>query len=837
MRSTLILLTVLFSALSLQAETYYVRTDGNDSNLGTADNAGGAWLTIQKAANTIVAGDTVNVRAGTYAETVTINSGDGSAGNFKRFTGAGASSIVTRFVVQDQYCLIDGFKVYNETVGTEGVTFNAGSDNSILSNNIVEVRGTGARVVYSSCPDSLTIIGNTFTNCQSGMFLCGDSANGHTVTSNKVVRLRRWNTSADTDYCRVLGGGNHSLTWNLFYGSSTNDIDTTESSYPHMDGLQIFNDSQTYPVTNLLFAHNIVLDVMTGMQCTDALDRGNAYFTVTNNVFGRGFPVYYSDELTGQSPFNWTGIGGTNIVQNNTWFNMGSSAIFLNCGIMLLSSNISLDCSQGYSLTGDTAGTPNYNCTHPNASPDAGANDITSDPLVIDANNPLGADGLPWTSDDGLWLQANSPASTWGAYNLTDEVDPPHATIVKTIRRSGGDYTSLSAFEAQNCNLTSSNAIMIGRIEGDWVSVKDTTEVTFAGWTTDSTNYVRIETDEANRANGKWDEGKYILKPTDATCVVISIGNVKLFSFQIEPSGPTINNRRAIYINAASTGCSFDSLLVKGHNSAAFSAAGILSYHASDTISYDVLNCIFFNFHKNPSSTPDGNCAIKVVANGTVNINNCTAIDGYYSYRIAAGTVIVKNCISQGSSSDGFNGTFDASSTNNVSDRASDAPGGTQGTVAFVDAANGDFHLKSFDTAARGKGSNLSSSFTLDIDGQTRPATGAWDAGAVQYNAAYRGDPVVTWSTPASVAYPAKLTTNQLNAVAIQPGVFNYSPALNADVSPGVMPLTLAYVPTDSTNFWSTNLVRNLTVTGVRPGQARLIFGSTNTPKGRIIFR
>jgi hypothetical protein len=53
--------------------TYFVRTDGSDSNNGLADNSGGAFLTIQKAINTAAALDmstfnvTIQVRNGTYA--------------------------------------------------------------------------------------------------------------------------------------------------------------------------------------------------------------------------------------------------------------------------------------------------------------------------------------------------------------------------------------------------------------------------------------------------------------------------------------------------------------------------------------------------------------------------------------------------------------------------------------------------------------------------------------------------------------------------------------------------------------------------------------------------
>jgi len=47
---------------------YYVAKNGSDSNPGSESQP---WLTIQKAADTMVAGDTVYVKAGTYTEQVT----------------------------------------------------------------------------------------------------------------------------------------------------------------------------------------------------------------------------------------------------------------------------------------------------------------------------------------------------------------------------------------------------------------------------------------------------------------------------------------------------------------------------------------------------------------------------------------------------------------------------------------------------------------------------------------------------------------------------------------------------------------------------------------------
>ncbi len=60
--------------------TYYVRTDGSDSNNGLANTSGGAFATLQKAVNAVAAIDmagftaTISVGAGTYNEAVQLKS-------------------------------------------------------------------------------------------------------------------------------------------------------------------------------------------------------------------------------------------------------------------------------------------------------------------------------------------------------------------------------------------------------------------------------------------------------------------------------------------------------------------------------------------------------------------------------------------------------------------------------------------------------------------------------------------------------------------------------------------------------------------------------------------
>ncbi|PYV63379.1 MAG: DUF5123 domain-containing protein, partial [Acidobacteria bacterium] len=58
--------------------TFFVSTTGNDNNAGTQS---APWRTIQHAANSVHAGDTVQVMGGVYNESVTIpGSGNATTG-------------------------------------------------------------------------------------------------------------------------------------------------------------------------------------------------------------------------------------------------------------------------------------------------------------------------------------------------------------------------------------------------------------------------------------------------------------------------------------------------------------------------------------------------------------------------------------------------------------------------------------------------------------------------------------------------------------------------------------------------------------------------------------
>lgn len=67
MKPTLVFVLIILVILDIQANTFYVSTSGNDTNVGSEILP---WLTIQHAANMAIAGDTVLIKSGIYNERV-----------------------------------------------------------------------------------------------------------------------------------------------------------------------------------------------------------------------------------------------------------------------------------------------------------------------------------------------------------------------------------------------------------------------------------------------------------------------------------------------------------------------------------------------------------------------------------------------------------------------------------------------------------------------------------------------------------------------------------------------------------------------------------------------
>ena len=155
--------TVTIQLPSRSGVTYYVSTGGNDTNAGTL---AAPWRTIQHAANSVHAGDTVEVEGGTYNEIVTMTTSGNATAGYITFTNyPGQSPIVdgTGLVAGGQtglfslegtfnYIIIQGFEIRNFSSSSRGkvpvgIDFEgAGSNIEILNNHIHNIAQT-----LSSC--------------------------------------------------------------------------------------------------------------------------------------------------------------------------------------------------------------------------------------------------------------------------------------------------------------------------------------------------------------------------------------------------------------------------------------------------------------------------------------------------------------------------------------------------------------------------------------------------------------------------------------------------------------------------------------------------------------
>jgi parallel beta-helix repeat protein len=233
--SLLLLVITLTNPCYLTAADFFVAPNGSDSDAGTFDQP---WASIQHAADTLSAGDSVFIRAGTYSERITpINSGSEdneilySAYNNKQVIIDGASLQVGEFeglfhIFDRQYIRVTGLRVIN--VGPFGTS-------------------TGIQVEGSS---QIVIEGNqTYNTASSGIFVWGST--DVTIDNNEVELAS--NLGADSlNECITLGettgfivSNNHVLHGNTIRGEG---IDAKDGS---SDGVIFGNHVHDIPYVGI----------------------------------------------------------------------------------------------------------------------------------------------------------------------------------------------------------------------------------------------------------------------------------------------------------------------------------------------------------------------------------------------------------------------------------------------------------------------------------------------------------------------------------------------------------------------------------------------------------
>jgi hypothetical protein len=339
------------------------------------------------------------------------------------------------------------------------------------------------------------------------------------------------------------------------------------------------------------------------------------------------------------------------------------------------------------------------------------------------------------TTDIAGISRGNESASYFdiGAFHSTQSI--------QRIRPSGqsGSYTTLATWEAgENTDLVAVNKSIKAEIDGDWSGSIDASAVTLDGWTVDATHDITIECiGTGSRHEGVWDETKYVLSGSGNWSLKTSEVFVSISGLQIKKSNTSVSSLQS----ALDFGSTLDATASINVDSCILYAdtTGYSTYAFLGNFIGGATNRVF-NFNNN-LIMGKGVGGAYFRTGGTWNVNNCTHYieNGTVGYEIAlgGGSITATNCISQGTSTYGFDSGFTGASSNNVSDDST-APGNnsiTSSTVLFVDSASYDFRLSPYDTVAIGNGISLytaSYAVTTDIAGISRGNSSAayFDIGA-----------------------------------------------------------------------------------------------------------
>jgi len=309
--------------------SYYVdpsHPQASDSNPGTESLP---WKTIQKAADTVWAGDTVIVKAGVYNERITFENGTrGAPGQIITFKAEPRRSVTMWgfYTKYAHYLRVEGFNITTDPSLTgwteqEGVFID--SDHvQVVDNYLYDLRGTA----IAGTSQGALVAGNRIYRSQAGLAISGA---GWLVEGNEVERLYD-RGGGDCDYARFFGD-NHVIRGNYFHATNFDEIGNA-----HVDCFQIF-DNNGESAHHVTVDGNICYDFHQGFMGEAAYYGDIADLIFSNNIFAHGgawgMSVHQIKNVTAVhnvfADIQYHGIGfrdgATGVVRNNIFYNAGSN--------------------------------------------------------------------------------------------------------------------------------------------------------------------------------------------------------------------------------------------------------------------------------------------------------------------------------------------------------------------------------------------------------------------------------------------------------------------------------------------------------------------------------
>ena len=341
--------TVTVQVPSRSGVTYYVSTSGSDSNPGTLS---APWRTLQHAANSVHAGDTVEVEGGVYNEIVTMKTSGNATQGYVTFTNyAGQNPIVdgTGLSVGSSgqsglfslegtfsYIIIQGFEIRNFKSSAKGkvpvgIDFEgAGSNIEILNNHIHNIAQT-----LTSCNNAnalaIAIYGTQAPASINNMTLSGNEIDHNTTGCSENVSfdgnvqyfVEANNLVHDGDNIGLDNIGFEGVSPNVSYDQARDgwvfqntiyNITSTKNPVYHD---QVGADAYYCDgCTRVIVERNLIHDSDLSEMASEHSGHDSSYVIFRNNVIYHS--LYVGLSIGGYS----SGVGGTDhcmIVNNSLW--------------------------------------------------------------------------------------------------------------------------------------------------------------------------------------------------------------------------------------------------------------------------------------------------------------------------------------------------------------------------------------------------------------------------------------------------------------------------------------------------------------------------------------